>query len=224
MFLLGWGCHLLIFEEFSIVDYNMCCHICLLMSLVVKEKNKWTDQQCEYIDWKAMKKATKNLTKSQHTFVSKYIHGWLPTRGHPGYDNFKCVRKTCPLCKQETESNNHFIVCEWKRSENTETLIEKINTIKTNTHIQTLLTDLIRSTANSEVIKISETYKQLESRQRRIGFNQLLMGRYVTNWADEYNSETNTTLGITWIAKIIAIIWEHQQQRWYKGKSLQKKR
>jgi hypothetical protein len=183
--------------------------------IYLTRKMKWENNQPEYIDWGALEKATNNLTKSQHIFVSKYIHGWLPTRGHPGYDGFRCLSKTCPLCKEMIESNCHFLFCKWKREEDTAILTEKINETKTNTNIQKILIEVITSTVNMKEIKLNGIYKNLELRQKRIGYNQLLLGRYATNWADEYNKETNTQLGQVWIAKTIKTVWKHQQQRWY---------
>jgi hypothetical protein len=181
----------------------------------ITKKKSWINQQCDYIDWGALEKATKKLTKSKHTFVCKYIHGWLPTRGHPGYDTIKCLNKNCPLCKNCIESNSHFLLCNWNRKEDTSILEKKLKAIDTKTNIQSILTQAIISTANNDKIQLPDNYKQLEIRQKRIGFDQLLIGRYATNWAEEYNRETNTTLGQIWISNTIFKIWEHQQQRWH---------
>jgi hypothetical protein len=93
----------------------------------LSRKKNWEHQQTEYIDWESLSKATNRLTSSQQTFVTKYIHGWLPTSGHPGFESFRYLSKTCPQCKDTTESNQHFILCKWNREENTTKLIEEIN-------------------------------------------------------------------------------------------------
>jgi hypothetical protein len=100
-----------------------------------------------------------------------------------------------------------------KRSRHKKTFGKK-NKIQTKTKIQQILIATITSTLKEEKTVIPTAYKQLELRQKRIGNEQLLMGRFATNWANEYDRETKTSLGQAWICKVIQIIWEHQKQRW----------
>jgi hypothetical protein len=61
---------------------------------------------------------------------------------------------------------------------------------------------------------MAEKYKNLEKEQSKIGWDQLLYGRFGKNWAEEYNEETDTLDGTRWVSMNINKIWKHISKRW----------
>jgi hypothetical protein len=75
------------------------------------EKHEWSPDTFEQIDWESFKIAIRGTKHCTIAMVIKFIHGWLPTRGHPGYTSETTKIDTCPFCIQQTETNAHFIEC-----------------------------------------------------------------------------------------------------------------
>jgi hypothetical protein len=191
-------------HESTINEYN----------LYISCKMDWNEDTLQSIDWEALAQAIEKTNNTQKFFLTKYIHGWLPTSGHPGYTSPKGFTKTCPLCLQSDETNMHFRICKWERLQDTSELMENFNKKKTESEIEKTLYKAIASIANNEKIEINDKYIGIAIEQKKIGWDNIMTGRFSSKWSEEYDKETKTTNGKHWIASTITTIFKHQNKRW----------
>jgi hypothetical protein len=164
------------------------------------------------IDWKAIEYATNN--QSNRKFVTKLIHGWLPTRGHPAYKSETTFTKTCPYCNNPHETNQHFCLCQTDRKEKIIQLTTK--TLGNNkTEIHKTLCNTIAQHLRGEIPSLPNRYYHIEKEQHMIGWEQITMGRLSAEWGKQYEIESSDTVGYKHIGKIIKHIWKYHQDRWY---------
>jgi hypothetical protein len=152
-------------------------------------KYGWTAMQYNMIDWEALTTATSNFKANKEQFVSKLIHGWLPTWAHPGFTSEDSPTTICPLCNEAEETNMHFRTCKWHRMEQTKLLHEKLAKKNCNTLIQKTLYNTIRAVLNQQIISLPNQYHRIQMEQASIGWDQMLLGRYSNKWLEEYQNE-----------------------------------
>jgi hypothetical protein len=182
----------------------------------VKAKYDWNNNQIQMVDWEAIEYSTRKLDSLYEKFVTKYIHGWLPTRGHPGCHSDDSLTQKCPLCGYHTETNKHFRTCKWKARENATKLFDKNNgngKLKCD-GIESTLYKAIKSVMSKEQVTTNSKFVEIANEQSLIGWDQMIIGRVSCKWSEEYNKETNTKNGKQWISKVISNLWENAKERW----------
>jgi hypothetical protein len=157
--------------------------------------------------------AHSNIPKHRQKFVIKLTHGWLPTRGHPAYTSKETLTETCPRCQAAKETNSHFLTCEVTREKWANEYYQK-STKKECSKIQHALHMAITDVMRNRPVTLPLEYAYIATEQQTIGWNQLLMGRVTTKWADEYDRETGNNNGQQWISRIIKNTWNHIEERW----------
>jgi hypothetical protein len=177
-------------------------------------KMKWDDKCFESIDWRAIQYATTSLEGHQQRFLTKFMHGWLPTRGHQGYVNTENFLKTCPCCDEPIETNHHFIQCKWKKDSNDEKLSAELNRIKTKNKVEQLLYKTIVATIKEETIVIPDQYVKIKKEQEQIGWDQMQIGRLTSKWSQAIEKEDGSQSGYKQIGKVIKLLWMHQHTKW----------
>jgi hypothetical protein len=177
------------------------------------KKYEWDTNTHLQVDWKALGYATSGNPKQQKKTTIRMTHGWLPTRGHPGYASPDTITDICPRCQTETETNNHFMECTEKRNE-WESEFRQQAMANQHTKIHKALVNAIADVLHNSPVTVPIEYNQIATSQRELGWKQLLWGRYTTKWSDEYDRETNTSDGHKWIGNMILLVWAHIQKRW----------
>jgi hypothetical protein len=181
----------------------------------IKEKYNWNQKTIDDIDWEALKLAIRNSPFGKRKTLSQLLHGWLPTRGHPGTKATNEDRTFCPICKQTTETNQHFLTCAHEREKWAEKYEKAAIKIGTGDELELTIIAVIKATMQNQTnVPIVEKYKHIVQAQQSIGYNQLILGRYTKEWAEQYNKENESTDGIEWVSKHITLIWKNVKERW----------
>jgi hypothetical protein len=165
------------------------------------------------IDWRALEMAIKKSPFKSLKTIPQLLHRWLPTRGHPSMAEHFEGQEYCPRCKQHKETNDHFIWCQTLRNEwttNYENESSKVNS----TPIQAELTKILTAILNNRQPILPPKYKNIADDQKKIGWKQMIYGRFSKLWADEYEEETETADGTKWVSKNIIMVWKHIRTRW----------
>ena len=172
-------------------------------------------------------RALRRHSKHRTTLV-KYIHQILPLgkqihRYDPKYS------PECPSCHADIEDTAHFWICtaptqlEWRRKF-LKTLKTKLIQRGTGTIIRDLLVSKIRAVldgADPDQIPTEPIVADICNKQKQIGWDQLLRGRFATAWG----THTSTPSGSqgethrTWTTEVIDFIftqwwllWESRNQ------------
>jgi hypothetical protein len=183
----------------------------------LKNRNQWTDTTIDLIDWETYGNSIRQYTSTKLIFITKLTHNWLPTLHHPSHRYMHQIT-TCPCCKLDNETNQHFLTC-------TET-VNHIETVLIPQLIQqnrteppsliNLLTAAIHP-INMNLIVLTDhppsTHRIIES-QSQIGWDNTLKGRWSTSWVELYNRLTNTKNGVKWTVKNLKLIWNELHQKW----------
>jgi hypothetical protein len=180
----------------------------------ISSKYGWETQQTKLVDWEALATATTKSSSRQAKFITKLTHGWLPTRGHPGYISEDCPTKICPCCNAQIETNIHCIKCKDNKSNTTQQLIDKIRYMNPNVGIQQEMCRILENMLEDKTIMIENGYEDIQCEQNILGVEQMIYGRMSKKWSETYNKETNSNNGCKWVGTIIKTIWEHVQERW----------
>jgi hypothetical protein len=166
------------------------------------------------INGEAIKIAITNQGTYKKQFISKLMHGWLPTKAHPGFSDKECPDKTCPMCYRVNETNKHFQECKYYNSESVVNLIKNINATKPKTHVQNHMSYVIQQVIEGNQINLPDKMEKIYTNQERIGWNNLLMGQISLEWEKTYNRQTNSTNGQKWTSGIIRQLWKFHERRW----------
>jgi hypothetical protein len=165
------------------------------------------------IDWNALEKATTKSPFTSMKTIPQLLHRWLPTRAHPSMSEYFVDQEYCPRCKQDTETNEHFLWCPMQRTEWIEEYRKAIcKHVDTTIHEE--LINAVTAVLNKQIPKLTDKYKKIENEQSEIGWNQLVYGRFSKAWSEEYNNETETADGEKWVSMNIIKIWKHISKRW----------
>ena len=174
------------------------------------------------IDWSAHGQALKRHGKHRTTLV-KYIHKILPIgkqvhRYDPKYP------PNCPSCNADLEDMKHFWSCkastriEWRRQFLT-TLRAKLIDLETKPQVRELLVAKLRAVLDGEDpnrVPEHSSVKEICAKQQQIKWDQLLRGRFATEWAThccmqpgpKHQSHHN------WTTEVIDFIFTQWWQLW----------
>ena len=209
----------------------------------IKRTNDWDTLTIQSIPWDAHALAIKNTiwdahalanknTTIPHTHLVKLLHKMLPT--HAMANKFDGGNRTCPLCGSLHKDFAHILRCQhpsraqWRHNFLTELRDLHIQTPNTSPHLSTLMLDGIRQWFRSQPCDASTlslddsfpTVRTLVRQQNQIGWDQLLMGRFCTEWsrhqqqyfASQHDAhEDLKRRSLTWQSSIIKFCW----QQWY---------
>jgi hypothetical protein len=191
----------------------------------ISRSNQWTDTTFDTIDWPAHGISIRKQYHRKH-FMTKYVHNWLPlgkliSKYKPQYS------AKCPSCPHEEEDRSHFLKCPERNTWHSEmalALREFFIQHPTRPELAIiLLSALTLWLSDQQVIipTVSPAYAPLIMKQYRAGWEQLLFGRFVLEWA-ELQEEFLATLpsrskyhsGKIWVSSVNQIIWKHVYGAW----------
>jgi hypothetical protein len=191
----------------------------------ITHSNRWTAQIFDTIDWPAHGISIRKQYHRKH-FITKYVHDWLPlgkliSKYKPHYPS------KCPSCPHAEEDRHHFLKCPARNTWHNNMVQElKELFLKHPTRPELsaiLLYSLATWLSDQQVIipVMSSTYASLISNQYRAGWEQLLFGRFVLEWAElqeEYlsslPSRSKYHSGKIWVTTVNQIIWKHVYAAW----------
>lgn len=187
-------------------------------------RNRWLSLHFDYVDWVSHALAVKKGQHHKH-FIIKMIHDWLPI-GKLVARYKTCISKECPSCLCCEETRHHFFCCaarQWK-SRFYPALTQHLSTNGTSPVLADILQAAIRSVLMDQPVLLPHYpphYSPLIQRQSAIGWHQLLLGRFVTEWsalheAYQASSDHQSThqSGTTWVVATITLIWTHLHHNW----------
>jgi hypothetical protein len=159
----------------------------------MQDKYGWTESTIDNIDWLIHSQALQTLTPTGRKKCIQYIHEWLPTCGHPGQIHIAHTH-TCPLCHDHIETQDHFLSCAHNTTNWDQILSKAIMPDNDHTLHRQLNKLLLWALTNCRVTNaanIPATDARLASlieKQHAIGWNQLLKGRWTTEWVHIYDT------------------------------------
>lgn len=158
-------------------------------------KYKWSPSTIELIDWQVHARALNQQHPYSKKTITQFIHRWLPTHGHHGTK--KDITTKCPIGHTHEESNDHFLNCENKEigkewESQTQILYNEMNNLGMDPILLYLLTMSITEWKTIQQPSIPsflciETYITLFQEQSKIGWNQIIYGRFTKTWVDIQN-------------------------------------
>jgi hypothetical protein len=81
-----------------------------LLNKHLQRKHNWSYKTLSMIDWGVHGRALMTLTDRQRKTITQMIHQWMPVNGHPGRA-LQFLERKCPACRDEDESQAHFMSC-----------------------------------------------------------------------------------------------------------------
>jgi hypothetical protein len=200
----------------------------------LENSNNWNGNTIDTVWWKVHGPAIAAMGQEKTT-IQKFIHGRLPcNQRNNKYYPYK--PSLCSTCTEDTiEEQLHFLKCKCcpERQSRRERFLKELknNLISLGTHETTtrVLMYNISSCINDEPIKelheiapdASIYFKSTIHKQQKIGWEQLLKGRFSIKWGELYNHNIeNDKQKITlkdaeqWGKKIILIIWKFVADMW----------
>jgi hypothetical protein len=158
----------------------------------LQRKYKWHDSTLEYIDWHVHGQSLQILPPNQRKTITQMIHGWLPVNAHPGRAQHSTLQH-CPTCPEQSETQAHFLQCpqhntKWEAFIATIACPNTTNNILLHilawalTHCRVQHKPFPDSTTEFPPHMIHPKYTKLVNEQNKIGWNQILTGRWSTQW------------------------------------------
>ena len=207
-------------------DYKYECSLARTLPAYrtyVTKKNQWYNESVfDNVDWTAHGQALQRHEKQRPTFT-KLLHKILPL-GHQVHKYDPKYPSNCPTCHYEKEDMDHFWTCQsasrvaWRKQFLTE-LRQKLIELGTGTEIRNLLLSKIKAVLEGENpnrVPEDPTLVELCAKQKEIHWDQLLLGRFATDW----NTHARTQPGIkkkhqvTWTTDVIDFIFSQWWKLW----------
>jgi hypothetical protein len=207
-------------------DYNAALRDCTNKEEVMnyyQDKYGWNKEVVQSIDWRAHGKAKSQLSQRQEKTITQFIHNWLPTNAAQSQQNLGTGR-LCPYCRSCEESQHHCLQCPHPQATShwTEAAARTRSKLRQyhkniDHRIVNLITSSIMHWRTTEQPEIPTTlppqYHQLFQAQQKIGWNQIIKGRFANEW--------QLTLAITqegdtknWVTYCIRIILQGVFEVW----------
>ena len=192
------------------------------------KKHKWTNQIMNTIDWEVSGRLLTRMEYYQHRFVVRYINNRLPLRGEKFMNSEDIL---CPCCGMDKETAAHFRVCNQnieKWEEVQEELSKAYKTYNVDPMLRILINRIVHNKDMSSPrhhipIVVWKRYRTLCHQQQKIGWCQILLGRWALEWnklqrlycKDHGKDNKLKKDNELWLGTITQIFWNHARLRWY---------
>jgi hypothetical protein len=170
----------------------------------MEKKYKWTTATADNIDWHCHGTALSRLKGSKQRFIHKFIHEWTPVNGHKSQGH-QGSAALCPFCKNEVETQQHFLTCQHPRARaQWMPIVESAKAFLDKKEANSKFTNLVTAAISEWVITpdpakpkdLPPAYDKLFEKQRKIGWDQVLKGRWSEEWIvlyDKTNKNSSAT-------------------------------
>jgi hypothetical protein len=185
-------------------------------------KYKWNNNTIDDIHWKSHGKAISALSGRRYKTTCQLIHKWLPVNQSYSKGSIGTAQ-LCPFCCSENEDQHHFLTCKhpelataWQKT--SDTIHSKLH--KYNSSIHHHLLKLIslaithwRTTCTPDTPTfLHPRFHHLFKSQAKIGWNQIINGRFSSKWIEAIASECSHPTN--WLAYTISQIWHQTFEVW----------
>jgi hypothetical protein len=187
------------------------------------EKYQWCNNTIDLIQWKCHGRALLSLHGRHQKTMLQFIHKWLPINTSYSLQAIG-TGKLCPYCKSCDETHEHFLTCTHPHCnslwiDEAEQIHQHINQQISDPILLKLLHLAITEwrTQKSPPVPafIPPAYHQLFKSQSAIGWNQIVNGRFSTDWITihDQNPATRST-GETWLIITIKALFQSVIRIW----------
>jgi hypothetical protein len=201
----------------------------------IQVKNNWTDAVMETINWLAHGKALRSMMNTRIHFI-KLVHECPPTTGQQNWrDN---GNRTCPRCATTKEDRDHIIRCEartraeWRANfrKSTREFHTKHDTAPDLQQLWEVAMDQWLNAPEGDIVFNSTLFpdaaRPLVEQQNRIGWRQVLNGRFSSEWRrlqDQHyllvrrrthEGKKDKQTGQWWQRSFILFIWSQWLTLW----------
>jgi len=187
----------------------------------LSKKYKWTPQTPNTIAWRVLHIAIDRFKATEQQIIQKFIHGWLPLQTRPQVTSTS-TDKLCPSCKRIPEDMQHFLSCSHpsckpafqELQQQILKLHQKHNCEPTVHQIlwQGITSILLQHDLTESRAQYTHQHLSLFQAQERIGWIQLLNGRYASEWITIANNQGIN--GTIFYAKITEFCWRYVLTSW----------
>jgi hypothetical protein len=198
----------------------------------ILKRNGWTERQYNYIDWDVHGLNIRKHYYRKHFFI-KYIHDWLPLGKLLSKYKPENLSK-CPSCTEPIEDRTHFLRCK-ERSQWHDDLHIELQIFLDQNNTRPALADILQDSlhcwlADHPVVLSGypTLFTSLIEKQNAVGWDQLLLGRFVLEWKELQEDYLSTLskrdkhqTGTTWVTQVNTIIWKHVYLNWKHRNSVQ---
>ena len=189
------------------------------------EKNKWSRETFDSIDWEDHRRALNRLNKHR-TILIKYLNGIAPV-GKLVHEYDPKYPANCPSCQEPIETQDHLFVCmnskrrEW-RSNMLSAIRKEMEDSDTPVDVMQLMLEGLKCVVegrDKSTIAIPDSVVHIAEAQSAVGWDQLLKGRLASEWMKhqkEYLGERSTDRknANTWATGIITTIFQQWLDLW----------
>ena len=206
----------------------------------VAKKRQWRPGVRATIDWECYKQAIRSwtsaykkdaITKASPSFLHKFLHGWLPVGRMVSRYNETHYPRECKSCEENVEEDTlHFLRCpgraDW-RNRLRDAIRKQCDNTQTDPLLQEFMLEGIVRWLQQEPYRLPDreiprAHRTLFRQQAAIGWDQLLYGRWSTQWIsiqhqyllDHKIEVTRFNDGSAWLTGIIKIIWNFLHSAW----------
>jgi hypothetical protein len=192
-------------------------------------KNDWSLNTFRSINWDVPGNALHTLENSARIFIIKFAHDHLPTRRHM-HRIKQAPHDKCPACMHITETAWHILSCPSRslwRAEMLRTLGESLITNHTQPDIALILLQGIRGALSNHRFQMNPNnreplFRALVNSQNKIGWHQLLKGRFSKQWTQiqdqhllaDIDIDNAKQSGDRWLKLTLHHIWTHLWKVW----------
>jgi hypothetical protein len=202
------------------------------------QKYKWSPDTQACIDWASYSGAintwnrshanAKTQRRNTSTFLTKFLHQWLPVGKRVARYNSTFHPQECCSCHHPLEDTIHFLRCPHRRDQHSPFRRElrlKSESLNTDPILMEILLEGLQTWLNSTPIsrhRYPEKFQLLLIEQSHIGWDQLFYGRWSAQWKGlqleylraNHKPVTRQNQGSQWVSAHIQIIWNHCHQWW----------
>ncbi len=197
----------------------------------IEKKNSWDNGEFSLVDWDSHGVSLQKHYHIKH-FIVKFVHDWLPVgKLIARYGQF--FQAKCPSCDYAEEDRSHFLLCPSRPW--VPLLIRDIrgfcSRFPTRPALQQILIEGLQawsSQSHHVFTSFPQLYNALIRNQSKIGWDQILLGRFVLEWRElqddflcTYRNKKKQHTGLTWVTGVTQIIWRHVYQQWEKRNKAQ---
>lgn len=188
-------------------------------------KNKWSEETFQSIDWEAHRLALNRLKQHQVTLV-KHLHNFTPV-GKLVHTMDPKYPPHCPSCPEPLETRDHLPLCPardgWRKDCYKE-VKDKLEEWDTHPELMELLLQGLQVVLYGKApasITVSQTVQHVLAAQSLIGWNHLLKGRLSSLWKSKQhaylkdnNKVTSKVTGQTWATNVVTLLLQQWLNLW----------
>ncbi|KAG7364810.1 hypothetical protein IV203_038013 [Nitzschia inconspicua] len=156
----------------------------------IQQKTQMSEAALADMDWQSHERSVNMFKDGPHTFLVKFLHGWLPVgKLVSRYDPIK-YPGACPSCDEPSEDSKHYLTCPNPERHNWHTALKtsfrhRCESVDTDPALPDLLLWGLNHWLQGTPIpahRVPERITHLLHSQTTIGWDNFLLGRWSKHW------------------------------------------